>query len=263
MQGEQDQPQQHNNQDEKVNQQQQQHGQQHHHEPQKCPRCESHNTKFCYYNNYSFSQPRYFCKACRRYWTQGGTLRNAPVGGGCRKGKRAKTMSSTSSSRSVFIQPHQQPQDHHQRSLMMSSGPSATLNSLPGSQYYLGGAGYLTSMPFSQNITHLGGSSQLGLGGGASNLGLLHGFNAIPSSGQRHMQSHLFRSNMEPSTLYPSKDHRGMLLQPTRSSGVMTDWHESFISKSHASTTNVVVSTGQNALWSATIGNNTGTTSSL
>ncbi|CAL0321919.1 unnamed protein product [Lupinus luteus] len=54
----------------------------------KCPRCDSTNTKFCYYNNYSLSQPRYFCKSCRRYWTKGGTLRNVPVGGGCRKPKR-------------------------------------------------------------------------------------------------------------------------------------------------------------------------------
>nr|QIZ31317.1 Dof zinc finger protein DOF5.6 [Larix kaempferi] len=56
----------------------------------KCPRCESTNTKFCYYNNYSLSQPRYFCKTCRRYWTKGGTLRNVPVGGSCRKNKRVK-----------------------------------------------------------------------------------------------------------------------------------------------------------------------------
>ncbi|KAK9677898.1 hypothetical protein RND81_11G174800 [Saponaria officinalis] len=54
----------------------------------KCPRCDSSNTKFCYYNNYSLTQPRYFCKSCRRYWTKGGTLRNVPVGGGCRKNKR-------------------------------------------------------------------------------------------------------------------------------------------------------------------------------
>ncbi|KAI5657117.1 hypothetical protein M9H77_25910 [Catharanthus roseus] len=66
--------------------------------PQKCPRCDSNNTKFCYYNNYSLTQPRYFCKTCRRYWTQGGTLRNVPVGGGCRKGKRPKTSSSSTSS---------------------------------------------------------------------------------------------------------------------------------------------------------------------
>ncbi|CAM6080014.1 unnamed protein product [Sphagnum tenellum] len=52
-----------------------------------CPRCQSLNTKFCYYNNYSLTQPRHFCKNCRRYWTAGGTLRNVPVGGGCRKNK--------------------------------------------------------------------------------------------------------------------------------------------------------------------------------
>ncbi|GLJ43053.1 hypothetical protein SUGI_0893780 [Cryptomeria japonica] len=55
----------------------------------KCPRCESMNTKFCYYNNYNLSQPRHFCKNCRRYWTKGGSLRNVPVGGGCRKNKRS------------------------------------------------------------------------------------------------------------------------------------------------------------------------------
>ncbi|KAB1226144.1 Dof zinc finger protein DOF2.1 [Morella rubra] len=60
----------------------------------KCPRCDSTNTKFCYYNNYSLSQPRYFCKSCRRYWTKGGTLRNIPVGGGCRKNKRSSSSSS-------------------------------------------------------------------------------------------------------------------------------------------------------------------------
>ncbi|KAG8059688.1 hypothetical protein GUJ93_ZPchr0002g24189 [Zizania palustris] len=60
-----------------------------HDKPLKCPRCESTHTKFCYYNNYSLSQPRYFCKTCRRYWTMGGSLRNVPVGGGCRKNKRA------------------------------------------------------------------------------------------------------------------------------------------------------------------------------
>ncbi|KAL1549262.1 dof zinc finger protein DOF3.5 [Salvia divinorum] len=56
-----------------------------------CPRCGSSNTKFCYYNNYSLTQPRYFCKGCRRYWTKGGSLRNVPVGGGCRKTRRGKS----------------------------------------------------------------------------------------------------------------------------------------------------------------------------
>ncbi|XP_010936713.1 dof zinc finger protein DOF5.6 isoform X1 [Elaeis guineensis] len=67
----------------------------------KCPRCDSTHTKFCYYNNYSLSQPRYFCKTCRRYWTKGGSLRNVPVGGGCRKNKR-----------SVAKKPSEQPPQH-------------------------------------------------------------------------------------------------------------------------------------------------------
>lgn len=62
-----------------------------------CPRCNSLNTKFCYYNNYSLTQPRYFCKDCKRYWTQGGSLRNIPIGGGLRKNKRPSSSSSSSS----------------------------------------------------------------------------------------------------------------------------------------------------------------------
>lgn len=62
-------------------------------DPLKCPRCESINTKFCYYNNYNKTQPRHFCKACKRHWTKGGTLRNVPVGGG-RKNKRVKRSNS-------------------------------------------------------------------------------------------------------------------------------------------------------------------------
>ncbi|KAL0380495.1 UNVERIFIED_CONTAM: Dof zinc finger protein DOF3.1 [Sesamum angustifolium] len=70
------------------------------HEQLKCPRCDSTDTKFCYYNNYNLSQPRHFCKSCRRYWTKGGTLRNIPVGGGSRKNaKRGSTSSSAAAKR--------------------------------------------------------------------------------------------------------------------------------------------------------------------
>ncbi|XP_008806550.2 dof zinc finger protein DOF3.1-like [Phoenix dactylifera] len=61
----------------------------------KCPRCDSTNTKFCYYNNYNLSQPRHFCKDCRRYWTKGGALRNIPVGGGTRKNSKRSAASAT------------------------------------------------------------------------------------------------------------------------------------------------------------------------
>ncbi|KAJ1292472.1 hypothetical protein BS78_02G394100 [Paspalum vaginatum] len=54
-----------------------------------CPRCNSMDTKFCYYNNYNIKQPRHFCKSCQRYWTAGGSMRNIPVGAGRRKSKSA------------------------------------------------------------------------------------------------------------------------------------------------------------------------------
>ncbi|KAL6648371.1 hypothetical protein ACP70R_012595 [Stipagrostis hirtigluma subsp. patula] len=81
----------------------------------KCPRCDSTNTKFCYYNNYSLSQPRHFCKTCRRYWTRGGSLRNVPVGGGCRRNKRSSKSSSSAAAGGAS-----------------SSKPSSSARQLPG-----------------------------------------------------------------------------------------------------------------------------------
>ncbi|XP_057426723.1 dof zinc finger protein DOF3.5-like [Lotus japonicus] len=75
-----------------------------------CPRCGSSNTKFCYYNNYSLTQPRYFCKGCRRYWTRGGSLRNVPVGGGCRKNRRGNKNFRQSIDGLTF---RNSPTDHH------------------------------------------------------------------------------------------------------------------------------------------------------
>uniref|UniRef100_A0A7N0VBB1 Dof zinc finger protein n=1 Tax=Kalanchoe fedtschenkoi TaxID=63787 RepID=A0A7N0VBB1_KALFE len=78
-------------------------------QPLPCPRCNSTNTKFCYYNNYSLTQPRYFCKGCRRYWTEGGSLRNIPVGGGSRKNKRSPSSTSSAppgvAAKKLFVHP--------------------------------------------------------------------------------------------------------------------------------------------------------------
>ncbi|KAL4383888.1 hypothetical protein GQ457_15G004850 [Hibiscus cannabinus] len=68
-----------------------------------CPRCNSNETKFCYYNNYNVNQPRHFCKNCQRYWTAGGAMRNVPVGAGRRKTKT----SSSSSSAAAALHYHQ------------------------------------------------------------------------------------------------------------------------------------------------------------
>ncbi|CAL4970404.1 unnamed protein product [Urochloa decumbens] len=80
---------------------------------EQCPRCALRDTKFCYYNNYNTAQPRHFCRACRRYWTLGGSLRNVPVGGSTRKRPRparptraiAAAVATTSSSATVPAAP--------------------------------------------------------------------------------------------------------------------------------------------------------------
>ncbi|KAL5579404.1 hypothetical protein UlMin_011846 [Ulmus minor] len=111
----------------------------------KCPRCESTNTKFCYYNNYNLSQPRHFCKNCRRYWTKGGALRNIPVGGGSRKNtkrssnpKRSSSSSATSNSSSATHNPDPQPEptqvygspvDHDRRMMDVTGTFSSLLTS--------------------------------------------------------------------------------------------------------------------------------------
>ncbi|MQM13170.1 hypothetical protein Taro_046092 [Colocasia esculenta] len=90
--------------------------QEEHQQQLRCPRCDSTNTKFCYYNNYNLSQPRHFCRDCRRYWTRGGALRNVPVGGGTRKSSKRGASSSSSPSSSSSTSPSK-------RSNTLSSSP--------------------------------------------------------------------------------------------------------------------------------------------
>ncbi|KAL0723740.1 hypothetical protein Bca4012_038339 [Brassica carinata] len=127
----------------------------------KCPRCDSLNTKFCYYNNYNLTQPRYFCKACRRYWTHGGAQRNVPVGGGSRRNsKKGKNGISKSSS--------------------LSKQSSSTVNNAPSSS-----SGQLRTnhqfpfLPTLHNLTQLGG---IGL-----NLAATNGNNQAHQIGQSLM----------------------------------------------------------------------------
>ncbi|KAE9601897.1 hypothetical protein Lal_00040798 [Lupinus albus] len=97
----------------------------HHHQALNCPRCDSLNTKFCYYNNYNLSQPRHFCKNCRRYWTKGGVLRNIPIGGGCRKSKRSNNHHhNNNSSETETTAPPEHNSNSHSSS--ESSSPTAT-----------------------------------------------------------------------------------------------------------------------------------------
>ncbi|KAE9604161.1 hypothetical protein Lal_00001863 [Lupinus albus] len=125
--------------------------QQQRHQPLPCPRCMSLNTKFCYYNNHSLTQPRYFCKDCRRNWTHGGALRNIPAGGRSRNKQKNAEISSSSRpqqpppppSNGVVLQTQ-----HKDSSSMMQSFVDP---------FYQGGNGYL--------------SSDFGLASGLNNVG--------------------------------------------------------------------------------------------
>ncbi|KAG6534097.1 dof zinc finger protein DOF5.4-like [Zingiber officinale] len=95
--------------------------------PVKCPRCDSTNTKFCYYNNYNLSQPRHFCKACRRYWTMGGVLRDVPVGGGCRKSKRSSKATSPAASADKNASRRWHPPSTARSSIYDSTGTASSI----------------------------------------------------------------------------------------------------------------------------------------
>ncbi|KFK35828.1 hypothetical protein AALP_AA4G042500 [Arabis alpina] len=99
----------------------------------KCPRCDSSNTKFCYYNNYNLSQPRHYCKSCRRYWTKGGSLRNIPVGGGSRKNnkKPGSGSGSGSSSSNKTISVSDQRQEEEKSNSGQEMDPTRMLYGLP------------------------------------------------------------------------------------------------------------------------------------
>ncbi|XP_073135483.1 uncharacterized protein [Henckelia pumila] len=162
--------------------------------PKKCPRCDSANTKFCYYNNYSLAQPRYFCKSCRRYWTHGGALRNVPVGGGCRKSKRPKPSSyaATSSGTEAPRTGSSSISTHHNHTGMISGQPMIRPFPPPippvGS-FYSGGP-FMSSLAAMQSFmqqppmigtcsqgaaVNLGSSSRFGGGGGFGNHAPLPG----------------------------------------------------------------------------------------
>ncbi|GJN11675.1 hypothetical protein PR202_ga29884 [Eleusine coracana subsp. coracana] len=137
----------------------------------RCPRCDSANTKFCYYNNYSLSQPRHFCKACKRYWTRGGTLRNVPVGGGCRKNKRSRTNSAAAAAAAG------------RTGGASAAGASAAATSSSALSLPVGVGG--TSATTMQSLT-----SALGLSGGASLASLL-----LSGGGDHHLG--LFQAAMQ------------------------------------------------------------------
>lgn len=172
----------------------------------KCPRCESTNTKFCYFNNYNLSQPRHFCKTCRRYWTKGGALRNVPVGGGCRRNnKRTKN-----NNRSKSPGP-----DHNCQTGSSSTSNTVTNSNSCNTNINIGG--HLPQIPFLphlQNFTDFASGNNIigfNFGGVQSQVGQFsntsdgRGGGSILTSGiaeqwrlQQQAQQFPFLANLEP-----------------------------------------------------------------
>ncbi|KAL1816109.1 hypothetical protein ACET3Z_018683 [Daucus carota] len=128
----------------------------------KCPRCDSTHTKFCYFNNYSLSQPRHFCKACRRYWTRGGALRSVPVGGGCRRNKRS-SKGSTSSSKSEPASSEPANSGSTNSALPSNSTPSGGI--LGGLTSQIPQLGYMPPLTHLNPGTHESGLNYTGISG--------------------------------------------------------------------------------------------------
>ncbi|CAI8609205.1 unnamed protein product [Vicia faba] len=148
-----------------------------------CPRCDSTNTKFCYYNNYNYSQPRHFCKACRRYWTHGGTLRDIPVGGGTRKNaKRSRThhvaVTSSSSSSAVTSAPPSFPYGSVDGEVKQNMSVCGSFTSLLNNNHNPQNSGFLALGGFGLGLGHGLGDMGFGIGRGEWSFpGMMDGSN--------------------------------------------------------------------------------------
>ncbi|KAJ8543791.1 hypothetical protein K7X08_025409 [Anisodus acutangulus] len=167
----------------------------------KCPRCDSSNTKFCYYNNYNLSQPRHFCKNCRRYWTKGGALRNVPVGGGFRRNKRSKS-SNNNSSKSTGGRGGQMGNSN----ASTSASPSSCGMEMIGHHISQASTQFTPLMAAFQNLNNYGGfqSPQLGTEMGF-HIGITNSNNLLPSLAAADFE--------HPTNLYPNIQGEGTTIE--------------------------------------------------
>lgn len=224
-------------------------------------------------------------------------MRNVPVGGGCRKGKRAKTSSSSSGENSRLQQ--QLPQQPHllQHNFATPQNILATNNSgnlsspalrnkEPGNLVspppgmstmasYFPGGGFLTSLEAIQSLNNNQPPIQsfplqplnqpLNLGGvlgETSNLGLLHGFNAVPAFGsQNQQQSQFYHGGYRDTrsiehSFYPHNQESSIQSsRPATSSHQQQNWHHGFMSNSNPTVSDT-------ALWSTSTSTTIGHTNS-
>ncbi|KAL6650880.1 hypothetical protein ACP70R_009805 [Stipagrostis hirtigluma subsp. patula] len=227
-----------------------------HDQPLKCPRCESTHTKFCYYNNYSLSQPRYFCKTCRRYWTKGGSLRNVPVGGGCRKNKRAGAKKTTAA---AALQPpplaaharHMAETGLHLSFSGMQSPPPAAADPLCSlglldwkyDPFLAGSGGAAATLDSATSSeAHFAGAGMMGIGGGGEGCHALSALRYAAGLGE-HLQSLPFGARAE---------HDAVEVKPAAAERLLSlEWSYGEASRAPES---AISSLGALGLWSGMIG---------
>ncbi|CAL0300905.1 unnamed protein product [Lupinus luteus] len=230
-------------------------------QPQQCPRCNSMNTKFCYYNNYNVAQPRHYCKTCRRYWTQGGTLRNIPIGGGCRKKKH---VDNSSSSRSEQLQDMVvQIQQPNMATLGKATNPCLGMSASTNPFYQGGGGGYLPSLHTIHSLNQSRSrcydqSLKIGndVAGSSSNLDLASCFNLGSLSNQYQIRpSNFYQMGGKERELQSQYTPQQGLMMPSSMNTIHTsvpaqsDWTNSFINNANTRACDA-------SLW-GTISNNT------
>ncbi|KAK6129146.1 hypothetical protein DH2020_037124 [Rehmannia glutinosa] len=210
--------------------------------PLKCPRCRSPDTKFRYFNNHSLTQPRHYCKTCKRQWTVGGNLRNIPVGGKTRSGKQTKASSSRcgnptsqhpqpplplgeehlQNSQSLTPMAAMVPQNFDGTMIQPTASPPAAVS--PLSSYYFNDeiscldAIQLLIQPEVIN-QHVNAGNQFGTGG--ANMAIPQEWNTQPMASQqalpqqipRHIESHQTYSQANNGP--PSHLNNNSLVQPT------------------------------------------------
>lgn len=174
----------------------------------KCPRCESTNTKFCYYNNYNLSQPRHFCKTCRRYWTRGGALRNVPVGGGCRRSKKTKKSNTSTPSKSPISNSNEK--DYSTSAIHSTSTPLGEF------LHPTNRPNYMTSL---QNLNRFGVGNMFQIGDYSSSTG---GGDGGVVDQWRFQQFPFMNNGFDSSTSNVSFPFQSEIVEPTTTSRVTT-----------------------------------------
>ncbi|KAL3629460.1 hypothetical protein CASFOL_026682 [Castilleja foliolosa] len=214
--------------------------------PFKCPRCNSLDTKFRYFNNNSLTQPRYYCKTCKRQWTIGGNLRNVPFGGKSRSGKQTKASSSR------YDNPRCQPP----LPMIQSHTNPPEMVSTQNSSYYFDDE--ITCLDAIKSLIHPEVINQHTNAGnhfsnGGSNMAIQQERNILSTSLQQDFHQRI-PGHIEPRQTY-NQVNSGLPSHLYNNSLVQSTWHMNSLTRDIR--TNFGMSTSNGSIWNNIRGNTT------